>query len=150
MKIMKILKLCAQCKLYLAKSLVPHQIKPWEKYLPEYQQSDNKQRLMGTPSQTQRGFDTLLEQIGTPAAPCVPRGKSPGRLKGQAGPVRTDNPMIFKGSTLPVKINNQDSGNQADNSNPQRIQAFLKSVRSRLATLNVSTIQFTQMLCDTS
>jgi len=145
-------KLCivAYNQLYLAKSLVPHRIKPWEKYLPAFQQPGSKQRRMGTPSQTQRGFDTLLEQIGTPAAPCVPRGKSLGRLKGQAGPVRTDNPIIFKGSTLPVEMNNQDSGNQADNPNPQRIQTFLKSVRSRLATLNVSTIQFTQMLCDTS
>ncbi|NRB21752.1 transposase [Candidatus Dependentiae bacterium] len=144
-------KLCilAYNQLYLAKSLVPLQIKQWEKYLPEFKNQENKTQLIATPSQTQRGFSTLLKQIGTPALPCVPRGTSSGRKEGQSGPVREDNPIIFKSARLDKKANIPNSEDQLDNPNPQKIQTLVKTVRSRLATLNFPMTQFTKMLSDT-
>lgn len=90
-------KLCglAYNQLYLANALVELQLKPWEKYLPD-QSSSNLGSNITTPSQTQRGFDKLFKQVGTPAAPCQPRGKAPGRLKGQLSTFRTDQPIIYK------------------------------------------------------
>ncbi len=55
----------------LARDLVEVELHPWE----------NKQREP-TPQQVRRGMNKLLPQLGTPARPPQPRGKSPGRAKG--------------------------------------------------------------------
>ena len=55
----------------LARDLVAAELPPWE----------NTQRLT-TPQQVRRGIQKLLPQLGTPARPPQPRGKSPGRAKG--------------------------------------------------------------------
>jgi len=57
--------------LVLARELVEASLRPWE----------NKQREP-TPQQVRRGMGKLLPQLGTPARPPQPRGKSPGRAKG--------------------------------------------------------------------
>jgi hypothetical protein len=57
--------------LVLARDLVAVELHPWE----------NKQRVP-TPQQVRRGMSKLLPQLGTPARPPQPRGKSPGREKG--------------------------------------------------------------------
>jgi len=57
--------------LVLARNLVEAELRPWE----------NKQRP-STPQQVRRAMSKLLPQLGTPARPPQPRGKSPGRRKG--------------------------------------------------------------------
>lgn len=57
--------------LVLARNLVATELRPWE----------NTHRLP-TPQQVRRGMHILLPQLGTPARPPQPRGKSPGRAKG--------------------------------------------------------------------
>jgi DDE superfamily endonuclease len=57
--------------LVLARDLVEAELRPWE----------NQQREP-TPQQVRRAMSKLLPQLGTPARPPQPRGKSPGRAKG--------------------------------------------------------------------
>jgi len=57
--------------LVLARELVEASLRPWE----------NTQREP-TPQQVRRAMSKLLPQLGTPARPPQPRGKSPGRAKG--------------------------------------------------------------------
>jgi hypothetical protein len=57
--------------LVLARHCVAAELRPWE----------NKQR-QATPQHVRRGMSKLLPQLGTPARPPRPRGKSPGRAKG--------------------------------------------------------------------
>lgn len=57
--------------LVLARDVVAVELHPWE----------NTQRVP-TPQQVRRGMSKLLPQLGTPAPPPQPRGKSPGRTKG--------------------------------------------------------------------
>jgi hypothetical protein len=61
----------ARNHLVLARTLVAAELHPWE----------SKQREP-TPQQVRRGMRKLLPQLGTPARPPQPRGKSPGRVKG--------------------------------------------------------------------
>ena len=69
-------------QLVLARDLVEVRLRPWE----------NTQRKP-TPQQVRRGMNKLLPQLGTPARPPQPRGKSPGRTKGA---------MIGKAKRFPV------------------------------------------------
>lgn len=57
--------------LVLARDLVEAELRPWE---------STRRKL--TPQQVRRGMHTLLPQLGTPARPPQPRGKSPGRATG--------------------------------------------------------------------
>jgi hypothetical protein len=57
-------------QLFLARALGAAMFRPWE----------CKERPV-TPSQVRRMMPTLLPQLGTPARPCQPRGKAPGRPK---------------------------------------------------------------------
>src|SRR5258708_19630929 len=57
-------------QLYLARELGQAMHRPWER-------SDRPV----TPQQVRRVMPTILVQLGTPARPCQPRGKSPRRPK---------------------------------------------------------------------
>ncbi|MBO0792496.1 MAG: transposase [Ktedonobacteraceae bacterium] len=57
--------------LVLARDLVQAELRPWESV-----------HRPPTPQQVRRGINKLLPQLGTPARPPQPRGKSPGRAKG--------------------------------------------------------------------
>lgn len=57
--------------LVLARDVVEPVLRPWE-----------NQHRTATPQQVRRGINTLLAQLGTPAHPPQPRGKSKGRVKG--------------------------------------------------------------------
>ena len=61
----------ARNHLVLAHDLVEAELRPWE-----------SARRPPTPQQVRRGINKLLPQLGTPARPPQPRGKSPGRAKG--------------------------------------------------------------------
>ena len=64
-------------QLWLARDLAEALPRPWERYLPE------AKRETASPSTVQRDFGRIIWQIGTPAEPPKPRGKSPGRAKGE-------------------------------------------------------------------
>lgn len=57
--------------LYLARDLAQVTLRPWE----------SKDRPV-TPQQVRRAMPAILLRLGTPAKPCQPRGKSPGRALG--------------------------------------------------------------------
>jgi hypothetical protein len=77
----------AQWTLYLARPLVQPRSLPWQQ----------GQREL-TPGRVRRGLGALFLQIGTPAAVCQRRGKSPGWPKGRvrSHPIRY--PVVKKGS----------------------------------------------------
>ena len=68
----------AYCQLYFAREHVTLLPKKWERYLPSFKNND-KENFIATPSQTQRGFCRILDEIGTPATACRPRGNPQGR-----------------------------------------------------------------------
>ncbi|RLC81332.1 MAG: hypothetical protein DRJ03_03825 [Chloroflexi bacterium] len=76
-----------------ARDLVQLLSRPWERHLPEM-----KRKTPG-PSFVQRDFGRITRQIGTPAQPPKPRGKSPCRAKGEQQSPRKRCPVIKKGKT---------------------------------------------------
>lgn len=143
--------LLAYMQLYLGKELSPLLPEAWEKYLPEFKSPETMDRTITTPSQTQRGFSKILEQIGTPAEPCVARGKPRGRILGETMLKREQKPVIFKHSKPPIpatEIIIPESGEIVNFSNPKKINELVKIVRSTLESLQLSTDEFVKKLAD--
>lgn len=70
--------------LWLARELVADQRLPWERRLaPEHL----------TPGRVLRAMGPILARVGTPARPVQPRGKSPGRQRGQCPGPATRHPV---------------------------------------------------------
>lgn len=80
----------AYMQLWLARDLAEALPRPWERYLPE------AKRETASPSTVQRDFGRIIRQIGTPAEPPKPRGKSLGRAKGERQQPRKRHPVIKK------------------------------------------------------
>jgi hypothetical protein len=78
-------------QLWLARHIAEAMPRQWERYLPETESE------VASPSTVQRDFGRIIRQIGTPAQPPKPRGKSPGRAKGDQPPPRERHPVIKKG-----------------------------------------------------
>jgi hypothetical protein len=72
-------------QLYLARELAQVLSRPWER----------KDRPV-TPQQVRRIMPALLQQLGTPARACQPRGKSPGRAKGFRPEPAPRFPVVWK------------------------------------------------------
>jgi hypothetical protein len=81
----------ADTQLWLARNVAESLPRPWERYLPEAESKT------ASPSTVQRDWGRIIRQIGTPAQPPKPRGKSPGRAKGEQPPPRKRHPVIKKG-----------------------------------------------------
>ena len=81
----------AYVMLWLARHLVQRVPRPWERYLPAAQQRQI------SPAQVQRDLARLIRQLGTPAQPPQPRGKSPGRAAGTKMPPRPHVKVVYKG-----------------------------------------------------
>src|SRR6266571_1368127 len=85
-------------QLYLVRELGQASYHPWE----------HKERPV-TPRQVRRVMPTLLLHLGTPARPCQPRGKAPGRPKGfhpkpaKRFAVIIKNPKKTKKSAVPLQ-----------------------------------------------
>jgi hypothetical protein len=79
-------------QLYLARQLGLALHRPWE-------QTDRPV----TPQQVRRVMPTILSQVGTPARPCQPRGKSPGRAKGFRPKPAVRFPVVRKTPKEPLK-----------------------------------------------
>ena len=73
-------------ELWLARSLVQGSKLPW----------DRKPRKIPTPGQVRHQIGGLLARMGTPARVPKPRGKSPGRLKGERPKPRPRHPVVKK------------------------------------------------------
>jgi hypothetical protein len=79
--------------LVLARALAAAELRPWE----------SKEREP-SPQQVRRGRHTWLPQLGTPARPPQPRGKSPGRAKGAKIGKAKRFSVVRKTSKLPKLI----------------------------------------------
>ncbi len=79
--------------LVIARDLVEAELYPWE----------NKHRVP-TPQQVRRGLAKLLPQLGTPAHPPQPRGKSKGRKKGALIGKATRFPVVRKTAKVPQLV----------------------------------------------
>jgi hypothetical protein len=84
----------AYAQLYISAPLAQNQPRPWERYLPEIK--EHKAWVLPSPSMVQRDMSAIIREIGTPARLPKPRGKSPGRLKGQSPGKRNRSPVIKK------------------------------------------------------
>lgn len=84
----------AYVQLWLARCLAEAMPRPWERYLPQFQTQTKNQEA--SPSMVQRDFGRIIQEIGTPAKPPIPRGKSPGRTKGDRQKPRKHRKVIKK------------------------------------------------------
>ena len=90
----------AYTQLYLVRNLAETLPHPWEKHLLKTLRSD-----IASPSMVLRAFARIISSIGTPAKAPKPRGKSPGRAKGEKLEPRKRHPVIKKakpGQKLPT------------------------------------------------
>ena len=79
--------------LVLARDLVEPELRPWE-----------SKRRAPSPQQVRRGIHKLLSQLGTPAQPPQPRGKSKGRIIGAKVKKAQRFPVIRKRPKLPQLV----------------------------------------------
>jgi len=84
----------AYVQLWLARYLAEAMPRPWERYLPQFQTQTKNQEI--SPSMVQRDFGRIIQEIGTPAKVPKPRGKSPGRTKGDRQKPRKRQKVIKK------------------------------------------------------
>jgi hypothetical protein len=89
-------------ELWLARGLVQGARLPW----------DRKPRKIPTPGQVRHQLGGLLARIGTPASVPKPRGKSPGRRKGERPKPRPRHPVVKKSKT-PGNLRTQSSPKKA-------------------------------------
>lgn len=84
----------AYVQLYLMAPLAAHHPRPWERYLPQFQNQQDAE--IASPSTTLRDAGRILTEIGSPAKPPKKRGLAPGRSKGDSQKKRNKLPIIFK------------------------------------------------------
>ncbi len=82
----------AYALLFAASGIAEKSCCPWERYLPYYKRDTG----ILTPSTVQRDMPRIIAVFGTPAKAPKPRGKSPGRLKGECPGRRERFPVIKK------------------------------------------------------
>jgi hypothetical protein len=94
----------ASWQLWLSRDVAEKLPRPWERYLPRYQttqeelssETSNVAASVPSPSDVQRDMARIIRQCGTPAQSPKPRGKSPGRSTGQKPGKRTRHPVVKK------------------------------------------------------
>jgi hypothetical protein len=140
----------AYVQLYLAAQLGQLTPKPWERYLKAYQNENPQDNVsFKTPAQTQRTFSKLLNEIGTPARDCIPRGKPVGRKAGEQPIERSNHAIYFKGNKETNSIKNEintSQENQKNQANDDSIEKLLNKVRSELKKKGFSPADFAEKL----
>jgi hypothetical protein len=111
-------------QLFLAKEQVEHCPQDWEKYLPENKQCNSS---LSSPSQTQRGFSKVLDQIGTPAHPPKNRKGGEGRQKGAFQLKREDQAIVWKTRST-FKTKSDSSRSSAKGSSPPNLEMNQKDL----------------------
>ena len=100
----------AYVQLWLTRCLAEAIPRPWERYLPQFQTQSKSQASSPSPvfssqsatrhpSMVQRDFGRIIQEIGTPAKAPKPRGKSPGRTKGDRQKPRKRQKVIKKSAS---------------------------------------------------
>jgi hypothetical protein len=139
----------AYVQLYLANQLADLLPKPWERYLPAYKDAHIKSHLENTPSQTQRSFANILDVVGSPAAPSVPRGNPTGRAAGAVFDKRELQPVYFKCSNQQNDSKQSISSSTEKDSispNPNAIKLILSRLKIDLKKLGLSQSEFAKLL----
>lgn len=90
----------AYVQLWAAHVLAVALPRPWERYL-----STNPSARI-SPSKVQQDWNRIISQLGTPAAEVKPRGKSSGRQLGQTQTPRPRFPVIKKGKSPKLDVEN--------------------------------------------
>jgi hypothetical protein len=140
----------AYVQLFLSKDFAQGMPEPWERYLPQFKHKAMLQ--LSSASHVQRGFAKVLETIGTPAQPPIPRGNPLGRKLGQCPSKRPENPVIFKKNFAKKKKAVISSGlkNQTVLTKPQNIDAVLKQLNLMIGNLDISMQEFCDFALDSS
>ena len=89
----------AYWNLYVGRDIVERSVRPWERYKPAPPVGQP-----ATPSQARRNFGRLLPELGTPASEPQPRGKSPGRAKGDRPQPRKRFKVVYKGKKRSASV----------------------------------------------
>ena len=117
--------------------------------MPIYQNTENQEKTIATPSQTQRAFSIVLDELGTPAKPCIARGNPKGRQSGDTQSQRKTHPVIFK-TKIAAQSNknnpNLGSEKQGKNSDSEKVEKLVKSVQTQLNNMGYEVEDFHQLL----
>tara|TARA_B110000091_G_C13775171_1_gene458511 strand:- start:100 stop:1656 length:1557 start_codon:yes stop_codon:yes gene_type:complete len=128
-------------QLYLARHNDELHLRPWEKYL----NKGNTEDGVLTPTQTQRGFSNVIEQIKSPALPAKPRGKSLGRKDGEVVKKRENQIITIKPkkpqSTRP-QIKLSGFVNTEEILNPESLSDAIKTIPEQLKKIGFTLEQF--------
>jgi len=89
------LVMIAYTQLYLGRRLADNYPNPWERFLPKFKTNDEVKQ----PTQVQKDFYRIIQEIGTPAQPPKPRNKSPGRQQGEIQEKRKRYKVVRKRKT---------------------------------------------------
>jgi hypothetical protein len=155
----------AYIQLFLSRRLSHNMPYPWERYLPTYQEKQNHSEV--SPSQAQRSFALILQQIGTPAKAVQSRSVGHGRLSGEKPPKRNVYNIIIKTSTKKQtkKPNSTSLKNVGINTNINKnaepflgleqwlknvktpnLESTLELVRDLLQQLDINEVEFGEKL----
>jgi hypothetical protein len=132
-------------QLYLVRQLADVLPKLWERYLPEYKDAFQKTGLEKNPSQTQRSFANILEMIGTPAKPSIPRDNPKDREYGVKLDKRENQQIYFKGTHQKNDLKKTISSpieNKQEKPELNEIELILHRLKSEIKTLGLSHSEF--------
>ena len=140
----------AYVQLYLAAQLGELSPKPWERYLKDWQNAIGQQEaIVKTPAQAQRAFGKLLQEIGTLAIDCIPRGNPVGRKIGEQPSQRPDFKIHFKESKKTKSLENGINSSSVEKqnlSNISSIDELLAKVKIEIKKKGFSTKYFAEKL----
>ena len=88
----------AYVQLWLARDLAEGLPRPWERYLPQFNGGQS-----ASPSVVQRDFGRIIGAIEKNTVSPKPRGKSPGRAKGES-PKRREKQKVIRKARKAVKL----------------------------------------------
>jgi hypothetical protein len=91
------LVMLAYAQLFLARNMAKNTSRPWEKYSPALRSSIQEK----SPTQTQRDFERIIREIGTPAKPLKHQNKSKGRQLGDLQVKRQIHSIVLKSKKSP-------------------------------------------------
>lgn len=136
--------LCALAyfQLFLSKDFADATPEPWERFLSEFKNMNNHEVVSA--SVAQRGFEKILQQIGSPAKEPVPRGNPLGRKQGQSPGKKLEAPVHFKNNRVNKPKLAITSGKENINQNhlPQNIDDLLNMLTFSLDKMGVSVEDF--------
>ena len=141
----------AYAQLYFAREEVTLLPKKWERYLASYKAVGEHQKQVATPSQTQRWFSYVLEDIGTPAKKPVPRGNPQGRKLGEEQEKRSKKNIVFKSKAkenLNKKCINAELEKSDQKSDTKKIEKLLKTVATQVESSDLTLEEFCEKLLE--